>query len=139
MKVSPSGCIGEHTHVVVGYTLVRGIGDGEPIASERFVVGGHEWVSPKFSSFVHALSNGSSNESRCFYFTQTERGAVLQRTTFPTTRPPPPSRPSSSPPLLRVLPLDEELLRTMETPLVKCRPWPSLLPPLLSSKGATQR
>ena len=36
---------GTHQHVVVGYTLVRGIGDGEPIASERFSVGGHEWVS----------------------------------------------------------------------------------------------
>ena len=36
---------GEHQNVVVGYTLVRGIGDGEPIASERFSVGGHEWVS----------------------------------------------------------------------------------------------
>lgn len=27
------------------YSLVKGIGDGEPIASERFCVGGHEWVS----------------------------------------------------------------------------------------------
>lgn len=31
----------------MGYSLVKGIGDGEPIASERFTVGGHEWVSPK--------------------------------------------------------------------------------------------
>lgn len=29
----------------MGYSLVKGIGDGEPIASERFTVGGHEWVS----------------------------------------------------------------------------------------------
>lgn len=36
---------GEHTHTIVGYSLVKGIGDGEPIASERFVIGGHEWVS----------------------------------------------------------------------------------------------
>ena len=36
---------GEHTHTIVGYSLVKGIGDGEPIASERFSVGGHEWVS----------------------------------------------------------------------------------------------
>lgn len=37
--------VGEHQHVIVGYSLVKGIGDGEPIASERFSVGGHEWVS----------------------------------------------------------------------------------------------
>lgn len=36
---------GEHEHTIVGYSLVKGIGDGEPIASERFSVGGHEWVS----------------------------------------------------------------------------------------------
>ncbi|KAK9826376.1 hypothetical protein WJX81_005251 [Elliptochloris bilobata] len=36
--------IGEHEHTIVGYSLVKGIGDGEPIASERFTVGGHEWV-----------------------------------------------------------------------------------------------
>ncbi|KAK9835467.1 hypothetical protein WJX74_000792 [Apatococcus lobatus] len=36
--------IGEHEHTIVGYSLVKGIGDGEPIASERFSVGGHEWV-----------------------------------------------------------------------------------------------
>eukprot|EP00803_Ostreobium_quekettii_P010294 evm.model.scf_1207.8 EVM.evm.TU.scf_1207.8 scf_1207:46593-47858(+) len=35
---------GEHTHTIVGYSLIKGIGDGEPIASERFTVGGHEWV-----------------------------------------------------------------------------------------------
>ncbi len=37
--------IGTHEHTVVGYSLIKGIGDGEPIASERFTVGGHEWVS----------------------------------------------------------------------------------------------
>eukprot|EP00882_Tetradesmus_deserticola_P015898 GHRQ01016954.1.p1 GENE.GHRQ01016954.1~~GHRQ01016954.1.p1 ORF type:complete len:349 (+),score=120.61 GHRQ01016954.1:131-1177(+) len=36
--------VGEHTHTIVGYSLIKGIGDGEPIASERFSVGGHEWV-----------------------------------------------------------------------------------------------
>lgn len=36
---------GEHEHTIIGYSLVKGIGDGEPIASERFTVGGHEWVS----------------------------------------------------------------------------------------------
>ena len=35
--------VGTHEHVIVGYSLVKGIGDGEPIASERFSVGGHEW------------------------------------------------------------------------------------------------
>ncbi len=35
---------GEHEHTIVGYSLIKGIGDGEPIASERFEVGGHEWV-----------------------------------------------------------------------------------------------
>ncbi len=37
--------VGEHSHHIVGYSLIKGIGDGEPIASERFTVGGHEWVS----------------------------------------------------------------------------------------------
>ena len=35
---------GQHEHTIVGYSLIKGIGDGEPIASERFEVGGHEWV-----------------------------------------------------------------------------------------------
>ena len=35
---------GEHEHVISGYSLLKGIGDGEPIASDRFTVGGHEWV-----------------------------------------------------------------------------------------------
>ena len=38
---------GEHEHTIIGYSLVKGIGDGEPIASERFTVGGHEWVSQR--------------------------------------------------------------------------------------------
>ena len=36
---------GSHCHHIMGYSLIKGIGDGEPIASERFSVGGHEWVS----------------------------------------------------------------------------------------------
>jgi len=36
--------MGEHEHVISGYSLLKGIGDGEPIASDRFTVGGHEWV-----------------------------------------------------------------------------------------------
>lgn len=35
---------GEHEHTISGYSLLKGIGDGEPIASDRFTVGGHEWV-----------------------------------------------------------------------------------------------
>lgn len=31
-------------HTISGYSLMKGIGDGEPVASERFIVGGHEWV-----------------------------------------------------------------------------------------------
>ena len=31
---------GEHLYTINGYSLVKGIGDGEPIASERFTVGG---------------------------------------------------------------------------------------------------
>ena len=53
-----SFCPGEHEHTIVGYSLVKGIGDGEPIASERFTVGGHEWVGPSFleaTSSVHTI------------------------------------------------------------------------------------
>lgn len=56
-------CIGEHEHTIVGYSLVKGIGDGEPIASERFSVGGHEWViawcaGSSFMSFCPGLGCG---------------------------------------------------------------------------------
>lgn len=43
---------GEHTHTIVGYSLIKGIGDGEPIASERFTVGGHEWVRQRAASLL---------------------------------------------------------------------------------------
>lgn len=36
--------VGEHEHTICGYSLLKGIGDGEPVASERFTVGGHDWV-----------------------------------------------------------------------------------------------
>lgn len=36
---------GEHELCIKGYSLLKGLGDGEPIASEKFNVGGHEWVS----------------------------------------------------------------------------------------------
>lgn len=46
----------------MGYSLIKGIGDGEPIASERFTVGGHEWVllfypdGKRSSSEVHNIN-----------------------------------------------------------------------------------
>ncbi|KAG2439943.1 hypothetical protein HXX76_004062 [Chlamydomonas incerta] len=58
--------VGEHTHTIVGYSLIKGIGDGEPIASERFVVGGHEWVllfypDGKRSSSEGPMGNGGGD------------------------------------------------------------------------------
>ena len=47
---------GEHEHTIVGYSLVKGIGDGEPIASERFVVGGHDWVSSLLATKTTLIS-----------------------------------------------------------------------------------
>lgn len=59
---SHSRIAGEHEHTIVGYSLIKGIGDGEPIASERFMVGGHEWVllfypdGKRSSSEVHNIN-----------------------------------------------------------------------------------
>lgn len=39
---------------------MKGIGDGEPIASERFSVGGHEWVRLK-----HFQTCGDSRLPTC--------------------------------------------------------------------------
>ncbi|GLI59593.1 hypothetical protein VaNZ11_001522 [Volvox africanus] len=60
--------VGEHTHTIVGYSLIKGIGDGEPIASERFVVGGHEWVllfypDGKRSSSEGPMGNGPAPDA----------------------------------------------------------------------------
>ncbi|GLC40320.1 hypothetical protein PLESTB_001597800 [Pleodorina starrii] len=60
--------VGEHTHTIVGYSLIKGIGDGEPIASERFVVGGHEWVllfypDGKRSSSEGPMGNGPAADA----------------------------------------------------------------------------
>lgn len=30
--------------VIRGFSLLKGIGDSRPVASERFTVGGHQWV-----------------------------------------------------------------------------------------------
>lgn len=43
-RTSTTTVIGRHEHTISGYSLLKGIGDGEPIASDRFMVGGHEWV-----------------------------------------------------------------------------------------------
>lgn len=63
--------VGEHEHTIVGYSLIKGIGDGEPIASERFEVGGHEWVllfypdgkrsSAEAQHAMHAVNQGTPN------------------------------------------------------------------------------
>ena len=55
---------GEHTHTIVGYSLIKGIGDGEPIASERFTVGGHEWVSAVVSQQAGETRVGLEIDSR---------------------------------------------------------------------------
>ena len=57
---------GEHEHTIVGYSLVKGIGDGEPIASERFSVGGHEWVRPTALYVPNtALKGQGSRQVKC--------------------------------------------------------------------------
>eukprot|EP01024_Parvocaulis_polyphysoides_P017048 TRINITY_DN17539_c0_g1_i3.p2 TRINITY_DN17539_c0_g1~~TRINITY_DN17539_c0_g1_i3.p2 ORF type:complete len:336 (-),score=46.80 TRINITY_DN17539_c0_g1_i3:284-1291(-) len=55
---------GEHEHTISGYSLLKGIGDGEPVASDRFTVGGHEWVllfypdGKRSSSETHVAPGG---------------------------------------------------------------------------------
>jgi len=55
------------------YSMLRGVGDGEPIASDKFEVGGHEWVSKspsasktmlEFAKQVHGKTNSFSASSR---------------------------------------------------------------------------
>mmetsp|Transcript_4736 Transcript_4736/g.12432 ORF Transcript_4736/g.12432 Transcript_4736/m.12432 type:complete len:663 (+) Transcript_4736:275-2263(+) len=52
--------IGEHEHVIEGYSLLKGIGDGEPIASDRFVIGGHEWVLLFYPDGKKSSAEGSA-------------------------------------------------------------------------------
>ena len=55
----------------MGYSLVKGIGDGEPIASERFSVGGHEWVRPTTLYVPNtALKGQGSRQVKCAGSTQ---------------------------------------------------------------------
>jgi len=51
---------GEHEHTISGYSLIKGIGDGEPIASERFSVGGHEWVLLFYPDGKRSQTSGSA-------------------------------------------------------------------------------
>ena len=52
--------IGRHEHVISGYSLLKGIGDGEPIASDRFMVGGHEWVLLFYPDGKRSMSDGNA-------------------------------------------------------------------------------
>lgn len=52
--------VGEHEHTIVGYSLLKGIGDGEPIASDRFTVGGHEWVLLFYPDGKKSSTEGSA-------------------------------------------------------------------------------
>jgi speckle-type POZ protein len=40
--------------------LLKGIGDGEPIASDRFMVGGHEWVLLFYPDGKRSMSDGNA-------------------------------------------------------------------------------
>ncbi len=73
--------VGTHEHRIVGYSLLRGIGDGEAIASERFSVGGHEWVSAvcvECSQKGGSLRTSLSGKAQGASLGGTPPGAVLQ-------------------------------------------------------------
>ncbi|PSC69902.1 BTB POZ and MATH domain-containing 2-like isoform A [Micractinium conductrix] len=92
--------IGEHEHTIVGYSLVKGIGDGEPIASERFVVGGHEWVllfypdGKRSSSEMHNIQPAQVPPHNAHLQQQHGGGAPQQ----PPALPPPPAGGAGAPP-----------------------------------------
>ena len=46
--------------MISGYSLLKGIGDGEPIASDRFMVGGHEWVLLFYPDGKRSMSDGNA-------------------------------------------------------------------------------
>ncbi|ABP01095.1 predicted protein, partial [Ostreococcus lucimarinus CCE9901] len=52
--------IGRHEHTISGYSLLKGLGDGEPIASDRFMVGGHEWVLLFYPDGKRSMSDGNA-------------------------------------------------------------------------------
>lgn len=79
--------VGEHEHTIVGYSLLKGIGDGEPIASDRFTVGGHEWVLLFYPDGKKSSTEGSGSHhahpNLLGHFT-TRRGAVTRQTAYRT-------------------------------------------------------
>jgi len=59
-RTTTTTVIGRHEHVISGYSLLKGIGDGEPIASDRFMVGGHEWVLLFYPDGKRSMSEGNA-------------------------------------------------------------------------------
>mmetsp|Transcript_6714 Transcript_6714/g.22026 ORF Transcript_6714/g.22026 Transcript_6714/m.22026 type:complete len:582 (-) Transcript_6714:1266-3011(-) len=59
-RTSTTTVIGRHEHVISGYSLLKGLGDGEPIASDRFMVGGHEWVLLFYPDGKRSMSDGNA-------------------------------------------------------------------------------
>ena len=59
-RTSTTTVIGRHEHTISGYSLLKGIGDGEPIASDRFMVGGHEWVLLFYPDGKRSMSDGGA-------------------------------------------------------------------------------
>ena len=59
-RTSTTTIIGRHEHVISGYSLLKGLGDGEPIASDRFMVGGHEWVLLFYPDGKRSMSEGNA-------------------------------------------------------------------------------
>ena len=59
-RTSTTTIIGRHEHTISGYSLLKGLGDGEPIASDRFMVGGHEWVLLFYPDGKRSMSDGNA-------------------------------------------------------------------------------
>ena len=59
-RTSTTTVIGRHEHTISGYSLLKGLGDGEPIASDRFMVGGHEWVLLFYPDGKRSMSDGNA-------------------------------------------------------------------------------
>lgn len=59
-RTSTTTVIGRHEHTISGYSLLKGIGDGEPIASDRFMVGGHEWVLLFYPDGKRSMSDANA-------------------------------------------------------------------------------
>lgn len=59
-RTSTTTVIGRHEHTISGYSLLKGLGDGEPIASDRFMVGGHEWVLLFYPDGKRSMSDANA-------------------------------------------------------------------------------